>query len=96
LYGYFDALICGDSLPYKKPHPHPFPLQHILQQFDVRPQQAMMVGDSINDIQAARAADMPVACVSYGYNHGNDIREHEPVFVVDTLTELSFLFRPAF
>jgi len=48
----------------------------------------VLVGDSSNDVQAARAAGMPVICVTYGYNHGHDIRQSLPDAVVDSLTEV--------
>jgi phosphoglycolate phosphatase len=51
-----------------------------------------MVGDSSNDVRAARAAGFAIACVPYGYNHGLDIRDSNPDLVVETLTGLSELF----
>ena len=53
----------------------------------------LMVGDSSNDVRAARAAGFAIACVPYGYNHGLDIRDSHPDLVVETLTGLSDLFR---
>jgi len=46
------------------------------------------VGDSSNDVKAARAAGMDVACVRYGYNHGQSIEDSEPDWVIDSFTEL--------
>ena len=51
----------------------------------------MFVGDSVNDVAAARAAGMRVACVRYGYNHGRDISDAAPDAVVDSLDELATL-----
>ena len=51
-----------------------------------------MIGDSISDVKAARAADFQIVCVSYGYNHGNDIRDTNPDAVVDSLADLPQLF----
>ncbi len=47
-----------------------------------------MVGDSISDVRAARAAGCAVACVPYGYNHGKDIAESDPDLIVDRLDQL--------
>ena len=47
-----------------------------------------MVGDSVNDVQAARAAGYPIAAVSYGYNQGIAIAETDPDVVIDDLQEL--------
>lgn len=68
---YFQYTVGGDDLPHKKPHP--LPLIHCMQTLDYRSEETWMVGDSINDILAARAADIPVVAVSYGYNHGRPI-----------------------
>lgn len=63
------AVVCGgDSHPHKKPHP--LPLLATCRQLGVDPAQALMVGDSRNDVQAARAAGCPVVLLAHGYNHG--------------------------
>lgn len=69
---WFELVISGDTLPHKKPHP--LPLLHICEAFGVTPDKALLVGDSINDVAAARAAGCPVFCVPYGYNEGQDVR----------------------
>ncbi len=85
----FAIVVSGDSLPQKKPDPAP--LLHAAQYFQVDPEDALMVGDSVSDVRAARAAGFQVVCVSYGYNHGMDIREAEPDVVIDSLAELKSL-----
>jgi phosphoglycolate phosphatase len=82
----FRIVLSGDSLPEKKPHP--LPLLHAAQQLGAAPENSLMVGDSVNDVRAARAAGFRIICVSYGYNHGRDIREARPDAVIDTLPEL--------
>ncbi len=83
---YFKLVLSGDSLPEKKPDP--LPLLHACEYFGITPDHGLLVGDSSNDIQAARAAGMPVICVTYGYNHGHDIRAQHPDAAIDALTEL--------
>lgn len=85
----FDVIISGDTLPRQKPDPAP--LLHAAEFFKVRPEEALMVGDSINDVKAARAAGFSVVCVTYGYNHGHDIRDAHPDAVIDSLEELPAL-----
>ena len=72
LAGYFEIVLSGDSLPRKKPDP--LPLLHAARFFNVEPRELLLIGDSVNDVQAARAAGCPVFVVSYGYNEGRDIR----------------------
>ncbi len=86
---YFELSIGGDSLPRIKPDPLPF--VHAREHFGIAASETLVVGDSANDILAARAAGLAVVCLSYGYNHGNDIRDSEPDAVIDSLTELSGL-----
>ena len=64
----FELVLSGDSLAEKKPHP--MPLLHACQQFGIEPSELLMIGDSISDVQAARAAACPVFVVPYGYNRG--------------------------
>jgi len=87
LYNDFRLIISGDTLPKQKPDP--LPLLHATNFFQVQPQQALMIGDSLNDVKAARAAKFnQVICVSYGYNHGEDIRQAHPDAVIDSFLEL--------
>ena len=53
----------------------------------VTPENALMIGDSISDVKAARAAGFHIICMSYGYNHGVDIREANPDAVIDSMTQ---------
>jgi len=76
--------------------PDPLPLLHAAKFFGVQPRNALMVGDSISDVKAARAAGFQVACVSYGYNHGRDIHDAHPDAVIDSMAQLSdFLAKAA-
>jgi len=86
LHDYFRLVLSGDSLPKQKPDP--LPLQHACRHFGITPDHGVLIGDSSNDVQAARAAGMPVICVPYGYNHGHDIRESHPDAVVGSLAEV--------
>lgn len=83
---HFPVLIGGDTLPVKKPDPAP--LRHACDLLGVAPARALMVGDSRNDIEAARAAGCPVVAVDYGYNYGRPIAEDGPDRVVSDLREL--------
>lgn len=83
---HFPVLIGGDTLAVKKPDPAP--LHHACALLGVTPAEALMVGDSHNDIEAARAAGCPVVAVDYGYNYGRPIAEDRPDRVVPDLRAL--------
>lgn len=87
LLSYFDLVLAGDSLPKKKPDP--LPLLHAARHFGVQPSKLLLIGDSLNDTQAARAAGCPVFCVPYGYNRGRPVDELDLDAVVPSLLAAS-------
>ena len=93
IYDRFGIVISGDSLPKKKPDP--MPLLHAAAHFGVPVEKSLMLGDSVSDVNAARAAGFQIVCVSYGYNHGQDIRTAKPDAVIDSMVELEGLLESA-
>ncbi len=89
---YFELVVGGDTVARRKPDP--LPLQYGMQHFQVNAQQTLFLGDSKNDVQAARAAGCPVVCVSYGYNHGENIEDCQPDAIIHALTELLPVLSP--
>lgn len=88
---YFAEVVAGDTLPRKKPDP--LPLTHTCEKFGIEPRDMLMIGDSLNDAQAARAAGCPVFCVTYGYNEGQDVRELDIDAIVASLLEATRLIQ---
>ncbi len=86
--GFFSEVFGGDSFERKKPDP--LPLLKTCEALGTRPGRTLMVGDSSNDAQAARAAGCPVVLVTYGYNHGEPVRQVDADGFVDTLQALKF------
>jgi phosphoglycolate phosphatase len=82
---FFELTVSGDTLPRKKPDP--MQLLHVCQAFGIAPARMLMIGDSGNDVQAARAAGCPVFCVPYGYNEGHDVQSLEVDAIVGALTD---------
>ncbi len=93
LFGYFELILSGDSLPKRKPDP--LPLQHACKVFGVQPAELLLIGDSLNDTQAARAAGSPVFCVPYGYNRGRPVEELDLDAVVPSLADAAQLLKKA-
>jgi phosphoglycolate phosphatase len=89
---YFQVVVSGDTLPTQKPSPEP--LWYAARVCAADPQQSLMIGDSINDVLAARAAQFTVLCMTYGYNHGQDIRTAHPDAVLDSLADLPHYLSP--
>jgi phosphoglycolate phosphatase len=87
---YFELVVAGDTTARKKPDP--LPLHYAADHFGYDYADCLMVGDSSNDVLAARAAGFAAVGVPYGYNHGEDIRNSSPDLVVDNLFELVNLF----
>ena len=86
IFDYFGVVISGDTLERKKPDP--MPLIHSADFFNVKPNECLMLGDSISDVKAARAANFQIICMSYGYNHGNNIADENPDLVIDSMKQL--------
>ena len=90
---YFREVVAGDTLPRKKPDP--LPLTHACERLGVAPRDMLVIGDSVNDALAARAAGCPVFCVDYGYNEGRDVRELDIDAIVGSLIEATRLIQKA-
>ncbi|AOW81548.1 phosphoglycolate phosphatase [Vibrio mimicus] len=83
---FFSDVIGGDTFPNKKPDP--MALNWLLEKHQLTAQQMLMVGDSKNDILAAKNAGCPSFGLTYGYNHGEPIADAGPDFVADDITAL--------
>ena len=83
---YFETVLCGDMVERKKPDP--LPLLQSAETLGVSPQASLMIGDSMSDVKAARAAGFGIVCMSYGYNHGEDIRDYDPDAVIDSMDQI--------
>jgi phosphoglycolate phosphatase len=90
---YFRVVVSGDTLPRAKPDP--MPLIWVCGHFDLRPKDMLMIGDSVNDAKAARAAGCPVFIVPYGYNEGHDVHKLDCDAIVASLFEATKLIKPA-
>lgn len=82
----FAHVLGGDGPAGKKPSPRP--LLSVCEASGIPVAQALMIGDSANDVGAARAAGISVVCVTYGYNHGQPVAATNPDRLVDSLAEL--------
>lgn len=87
LTGLFEAILGGDSLSAKKPDP--MPLNHLVNTLSVAAKHCLMVGDSKNDIVAAKNADMQSIGLTYGYNYGEDISVYQPDYVTGDFAKLT-------
>lgn len=84
--GFFDQVFGSDAFERKKPDP--LPLLKTCEALGTAPSRTLMIGDSSNDAQAARAAGCPVVLVTYGYNHGRPVREVDADGFIDSLADL--------
>jgi phosphoglycolate phosphatase len=89
LASFFEHTFGGDAFAHKKPHP--LPLLNTCQAMGSQTHRTLMVGDSSNDAQAARAAGCPVVLVTYGYNHGEPIQAVDADGYLESLAHLSLV-----
>lgn len=83
---WFDFVYGGDTFARRKPDP--LPLVEGCRRFGLPPGVVLMVGDSANDAQAARAAGCPVVLVRTGYNHGEPVESAGADAYVDRLDHI--------
>ncbi|MEL7941040.1 MULTISPECIES: phosphoglycolate phosphatase [Pseudomonas] len=89
---FFRWIVGGDTLPQQKPDPAA--LLFVMKAAGVAPGEALFVGDSRNDVLAAKAAGVRSVGLTYGYNHGRPIAEEQPSLVLDDLRQLLPCFDP--
>jgi phosphoglycolate phosphatase len=80
---YFGTVVGGDDAVAKKPDAAPLALA--ASRMALPPARMLMVGDSVNDVAAARAAGSPVVVVPYGYNEGRPVQSLAADGIVDSL-----------
>lgn len=83
---FFVDVLGGDAFPEKKPNP--VALNWLMEKHNCQPQEMLMVGDSKNDILAAKNAGCYSFGLTYGYNHGEPISVSKPDFVADIIADL--------
>ena len=88
LHGYFTLVTGGDK--FERIKPDPMPLVKTCEALGTAPQRTLMIGDSLNDALAARAAGCPVVLVTYGFNHGQPVRSVDADGYLDSIALLSF------
>jgi phosphoglycolate phosphatase len=86
---FFDCVVSGDTVARRKPDP--LPMLHACERLGTRAAETLVIGDSLNDVQAARAAGCPVWCVPYGYNEGRPVSELDCDAIVDSLLDAARL-----
>lgn len=87
----FSEALGGQSLPVIKPHPAP--LYYLCGKFGLYPHEMLFVGDSKNDILAAKAAGCKSVGLTYGYNYNIPISESEPDYVCEDFAEILEIIR---
>ena len=92
---FFDFCIAGDEVATKKPDPAA--LLQAASRCQSNPRRCVLIGDSISDIKAARAAYFSSISVSYGYNHGESVRLLKGILksdaIIDSFSELPAVFK---
>ena len=91
LHNYFCAIRCGDD-GFVKPQPEV--LLNLLDELSVKPQNAVMIGDSIYDMQVAQRANVDAIGISCEASRKQELLQHKPIVCVNSLTELQKFLAP--
>ena len=87
--GMLDEVFCAGAPEQRKPGP--WLLRQACRFYGVTADQMLMIGDSRNDIAAARAAGCRVAAVDYGYNQGRPVADEQPDWIISSLADVMHL-----
>jgi phosphoglycolate phosphatase len=93
LVNFFEVVVAGDDLVETKPAPAP--LLHAADQLDVNPEDCVVIGDSRNDVDAARAAGMAVLLVTWGYHQGLELSAMGATQLVSQFNQIFHVVTPA-
>jgi phosphoglycolate phosphatase len=88
---FMQVVVSGDQLP--KPKPDPMPLVWACGRLDVSPADTLLIGDSVHDFKAGRAAGCKVFLVPYGYNEGQDVHGLAADAIVASIVEVADLIQ---
>lgn len=84
LAGYLDMIVGSDTTPERKPSA--VPIQYALSKLGIKPEEAVIIGDSNFDIQAGKAAGIRTIAVTYGFRQREVLKDAD--FIVDSMPEL--------
>jgi len=90
LAGAFRKVVCGDETPFRKPDPAH--LKVTLEGLDIAPAEVVVVGDSPNDIHAAKALGAVSVACTFGLVPPGLLKSAGPDFIIDAIGELAGLF----
>jgi phosphoglycolate phosphatase len=86
----FDLILGGDNgYPLK---PDPKMLFTVLEKLSADPKRAVMIGDGMHDVNAARAAGIAICAVGYGLGDPDELRRAGPDFFCETVNDLKHTF----
>jgi len=85
----FSVVLCGESLPKKKPDP--LPVLVTLERFGLSARNVGLVGDGLHDVVAGKAAGVVTIAVSYGVSGRAALQATQPDYIVDSVAELDRL-----
>lgn len=88
---HFDLILGSEPIVNLKPHPEM--ILRALDYFKTAPGDAVMIGDTLNDINAARAAKVPTCGVGFGMGNVEELRSAQPDFFAETVGDLKRLFQ---
>ena len=89
----FHTSRCADETQSK---PHPQMLEEILEELRIKPDEAVMVGDTAYDMEMARNANVPRIACSYGVHSRAKLMPYEPIACMQSITELESVLSSEF
>lgn len=82
---YFEIILSSEDVKNLKPDPES--IFKVLETLQVKPEEAVMIGDTYADVQAGKNAGTKTIAVSYGF-HGEEVKKHNPDYMVYSFIEI--------
>lgn len=83
---YMDTIVTVSDVTQPKPHAEP--VLTAIRNLGVDPGKTLMVGDSVVDIQSAKAAGVRAAAVSWSLKGEETLRKYEPDYIIHDMRDL--------
>ncbi len=81
-----DVVLSFDDVEKRKPDPDS--LLKLLERFDMTPQDALVIGDTVTDMQYAHNAGVDACAVDYGYGELDDLKAMKPRYIIGSFLEI--------
>lgn len=90
---YYMFSFVGGEEDVKNKKPSPDIVNHIIYKYKYKPEECLVVGDTIFDIEMGQRGNVDTCGVTYGNNTREKLEEKEPDYIIDSFNELKDIIK---